>query len=209
MRHNALSNRELIARCIEGGEAEAWEEFIHRTRRLVTGVVYRVATRWNESRAEVLEELVQETYLRLFTSNCKALRDFKPANDDAIYAFVKVLAANIVHDHLRAQNATKRGAHQTESVEAEGPEGAPRLELGVPPKIENHVLLNEMEGWLNRLVSGRDAESQKAIFWLYYRQGLSAASIAEVSAFGLTTKGVESVIYRLTKLLREKLRPEE
>jgi RNA polymerase sigma-70 factor (ECF subfamily) len=77
--------------------------------------------------------------------------------------------------------------------------------MGVPAQAEQHVLLGEIEAWLNRLVSGRDAENHKTIFWLYYRQGMSASSISQIKAFGLTTKGVESVIYRLTHLLETNL----
>jgi RNA polymerase sigma-70 factor (ECF subfamily) len=40
------------------------------------------------------------------------------------------------------------------------------------------------------------------IFLLYYRQGLTASEIAALPALGLTTKGVESIIARLTHMIR-------
>jgi RNA polymerase sigma-70 factor (ECF subfamily) len=43
------------------------------------------------------------------------------------------------------------------------------------------------------------------IFWLYYQQGMSAKTIASLPAVGLTAKGVESAIFRLTRQVREAL----
>jgi hypothetical protein len=40
------------------------------------------------------------------------------------------------------------------------------------------------------------------IFWLYYREGMTAKAIAGVSSIGLTVKGVESTLLRLTRLVR-------
>lgn len=40
------------------------------------------------------------------------------------------------------------------------------------------------------------------IFLLYYRQGLTASEIAALPSLDLTTKGVESVIARLTYMIR-------
>jgi hypothetical protein len=48
---------------------------------------------------------------------------------------------------------------------------------------------------------GRDI----AIFWFYYRWGLTAKEISEILSMGLTVKGVESVLLRLTRLVRSKL----
>ena len=44
-----------------------------------------------------------------------------------------------------------------------------------------------------------------AIFWLYYRQGLTSKAISELAAIGLGVKGVESTLLRLTRLVRAKL----
>ena len=49
-------------------------------------------------------------------------------------------------------------------------------------------------------ISSRNRE----IFWMHFRQGFSAKEIAEVSS-GLSLKGVQSCLKRLTDLLRERL----
>jgi len=43
------------------------------------------------------------------------------------------------------------------------------------------------------------------VFWLYYRAGFTASAIASLPTVGLTTKGVESLIFRLTRIVRENL----
>ena len=174
----------------------------------MTGTVCRIAARWNERRAEVLEELVQETYLHLYCKDRQALRKLHAHSDDSIFGFLKVIAANVTHDHLRAQNAAKRGPCVTESTDDDSEKKLP-IQIAVSSDVEHNVLLVEIEVWLDKLVSGRDAEKHKTIFWLYFRQGMTAAAIAGIPAFGLTTKGIESVLSRLTRALQEKIKVPE
>jgi RNA polymerase sigma-70 factor (ECF subfamily) len=51
-------------------------------------------------------------------------------------------------------------------------------------------------------LSATESKRDRTIFWLYYRQGFSAREIAELPGLGLTQKGVESCIHRLTNMLR-------
>jgi len=46
------------------------------------------------------------------------------------------------------------------------------------------------------------SERDRALFWLYYLQGYTAEEIARLSGAGLTAKGVESAIRRVTAWLR-------
>ena len=49
------------------------------------------------------------------------------------------------------------------------------------------------------------SERDRALFWLYYLQGLSADEIAALPKSELTTKGVESILRRITAWLRNEL----
>ncbi len=80
----ALSNCALVLLCCSRENAEAWEELIQTTPSVVTGTVFRVARIWNETRTEVLEELVQEPYLHLYCKGRQVLRKFHAENDEAI-----------------------------------------------------------------------------------------------------------------------------
>jgi RNA polymerase sigma-70 factor (ECF subfamily) len=50
------------------------------------------------------------------------------------------------------------------------------------------------------------AERDRALFWLYYRQGFTAEEIAGMTAIGLTAKGVESALRRVTIWLRGEIK---
>src|SRR4029077_9512078 len=86
----------------------------------------------------------------------------------------------------------------------------PELERKTKPAdsrkvIEQPVLLSQIEQCLMRACSGRDKERDLLIFSLQYRQGRSASMIAELPEIGLSAKGVESTIFRMTRLVREEL----
>jgi RNA polymerase sigma-70 factor (ECF subfamily) len=51
------------------------------------------------------------------------------------------------------------------------------------------------------------SERDRNLFWLYYLQGLTAEEIAELPGIGLTCKGVESALRRVTRCLRGELGP--
>jgi hypothetical protein len=44
-----------------------------------------------------------------------------------------------------------------------------------------------------------------SIFWFFYEQGYTAKEISLLPAVGLTVKGVEAALLRLTRHVREKL----
>jgi hypothetical protein len=47
------------------------------------------------------------------------------------------------------------------------------------------------------------SDIHRQIFWLHYRQGMTAKEIAGLAYLGLSEKGVESVLFRLVRLVRE------
>ena len=207
MNFSGLSSAELVQVCAESGAAEAWEEFVRRFGRLIATVALRTARRWGSARPELVDELVQETYLKLCADQARLLRSFDPRHPDAVYGYLKTVTANLVHDHCRARFSQKRGPGQEAVPLAEeaGAAGAPRAAASEAGSAERRVLLLEIDVHLLALVEGPHAARDRRIFWLYYRVGLPAASIAALPGIGLSTKGVESTLHRLTRELRERL----
>jgi RNA polymerase sigma-70 factor (ECF subfamily) len=201
MSYSSLSVEELIRICTGSGEAAAWEEFVRRFHRLIAGVVLRSARRWGEASPHLVDELVQETYLKLCTDDCRMLRDFQPRQPDSIYGYLKVVAANVVYDHFRAARSAKRRSPQQSETAADP--AAPSGSEGSPAAVERRVLLEEIAGFLEEHKSV--GERERLIFWLYYRQGLTARAIAALPAIELSVKGVESSLFRLTRLVRTQL----
>ncbi len=205
MSYTSKSPGELIRACFSAGDALVWEEFIRRFHHLIAGVVLRTARHWGDASPQILDDLVQETYLKICADNCRLLRDFESRTPDAIYGFLKVVAANVVHDHFKSAHANKRGAGKDcepiDTIEI----AASSARAGSVDVVERQVLLKEIDDYLRTRELGVTGSRDRAIFWLYYRQGLTASAIAALPWIKLTTKGVESTILRLTAAVRKHL----
>jgi RNA polymerase sigma-70 factor, ECF subfamily len=202
--YTALPVPELIHACVDG-KAAAWQEFIRRFNRIIVITSYRAARRWGEDSPEVVDDLTQETYLKLCADDARVLREFDSPHPDGIFAFLKVVTANVANDYFKRVHAGKRGGnHVDEPLEnaertgsAAGPAGS--------ASMERAVLLNEVDDCLSALAPAETQERDRTIFWLYYRQGLTAKEIAELPSIDLSLKGVESTLHRLTQLVRTHL----
>lgn len=202
--YRSISIEELLARCVDLKEADAWQEFIRRFHCLIASVVLRTSARFGDRSAQVVDDLIQETYLKLCSSDFRILRSFSPTHAGSFLGFIKVIAANVVRDHFKASSALKRALGQfprSEDPFADIAGGG----AGSPIAIEQSVLIQEIQKYLDDCTEGPDQDRNRTVFWLYYRAGLSAAAIAAIPSVGLSTKGVESVILRTTRELRLRL----
>jgi RNA polymerase sigma-70 factor (ECF subfamily) len=148
---------------------------------------------------------MQDTYFKLCDDNGRLLREFQPEHSNSIYGFLRVMAANVVHDHFKAEHAGKRGAgRQTESISEPLHSDRPvrATAAGSSDAIERQLQLRQIDEVLARVAAGHDRKRNCMIFFLYYRQGLTASEIAALPSLNLSTKGVESIIARLTRMIR-------
>jgi RNA polymerase sigma-70 factor, ECF subfamily len=204
-RHSSTSGEQLIRACAESNDGAAWEEFVSRFHRAISLSVIRTAYQWGEIPQRVVDDLVQETYLKLCADRCRLLRDFAIEHPEAVAGYIKTIAVNVAHDHFKSLHSQKRGSGETaqllEDVDPQAQSGS----LGSQKAMEREVLLKEIDHCLGTCSEGPDQERDRLIFWLYYQQGMSAKAIAALPTVGLTAKGVESAISRLTRLVREQL----
>ena len=195
----------LIKICLNGDVA-AWEEFMRRYHRLIAGVVFRTTQKWGQSSPTTMDDLIQETYLKLCADEYRLLRGYEPKHPDAIYGYIKIITANVVHDRFKALHSEKRGGDQiVEELTALEKRSGVDNSAGSKNAMEREILLREIAAHLNAGLSGDTADRDRTIFWLYYRQGFTTKAIASLPAIGLTIKGVESTIFRLTKLIRRRM----
>ena len=201
-----LSPQELVRACSCGaGDAEAWGEFARRFHPLIAGIALRTARRYGEPPTALVEDLVQDAYLKLCADRCRLLRTFQPEHPDALFGFLKVVTANVVHDYFKTAHAVKRGAGQEAAAVEEGHlANSPDPARGMG-QVERGILLGQIDNMLRAKVAGESSQRDRSIFWLYYRQGLTARAISLIPAVGLSAKGVESTILRLTRLVRDGL----
>jgi RNA polymerase sigma-70 factor (ECF subfamily) len=204
-RYSSISAAELIREITASNDPEAWEEFLSRFHRSISLSIVRTAQLWGQSSRQLLEDLIQETYLKICADHCRLLADFAAQHPEAVSGYVKATAVNVVHDHFKAVHAKKRGAGQAQESVEEAEINAGNKSHGSAQAIEHGILVQQIDEYLSSCAEGPDKDRDRLIFWLHYQQGMSAKSIAALPNIGLTAKGVESAIYRLTRLVREKI----
>ena len=200
-----LSSTALIKTCLASADERAWTEFIRRFHSVIAATVLRTARHYEEPTRSEQDELIQDAYLKLCENDFGLLRSFKPRQQDSFYGYMKVITANIVHDHYKSVKAVKRGSTLVESI-AE-PEAVERRLATTPDsseRVSQKIQLEQIDRVLLKVTAGndKDQEKKRIIFWLRHRQGLTAGEIASIPSLGLTTEGVESVLLRLAVLIR-------
>lgn len=193
----------MLELCLKGDEG-AWCEFVQYFQPLIAAVIVKTLRRCTNPNPSVVDDLVQETYLKLCAKNFRALRRFKSRHANALAGFLKVVASNVTQDYLRGVLSCKRGSGKGEDdLEKAIPTSVSMA--GSTATIERAIVLCEIQKCLKsqRLELNFDRDSK--IFSLYYQDGLTAAAISQEPGIGLSVKGVESVLFRLTDLLSMKL----
>lgn len=201
-RYTKLSSSELVRACAGSKDEEAWREFIARFQAVIAAAVLRTARRWGEPSNSQLDDLIQDTYLKLCEDDSRLLRSFQPRCEGSIYGFLKLVAANVVHDRFKSALAAKRGAAQTEAIVEPlqlDPKTADERSFDA---VSQRLQLEQVDKILTQVTGGKDQERKRRIFWLRHRQGFTASEIAAIPSIGLTTEGVESVLMRLVVMIR-------
>lgn len=194
----------LIRACADPRNTVAWQEFIARFQKLIAGVVMRTCARWGEYSSSLVDDLVQDTYLKL-CADSRLLLEFQSQHPGAIFGYIKVITANVVNDHFRARNAEKRGGGVSQEDINSIQCASECDQAGSLSAIEYQVLLGEIDAWLERSIQGESGERDRLIFRLYYHHGFSAKAIAALPDLELSVKGVESAILRITRLVRAEI----
>jgi RNA polymerase sigma-70 factor, ECF subfamily len=200
-----MSVNELAQVCAKSADAAEWEEFIRRTAPLVSLVAARVARMWvGRSTPVLVDDIVQEVYLKLCEQERRILREFEPRGEDSFLALLRIVSTSVANDHFRRLYSAKRGGKVVTSQYAG--DGAPSAPSGNGDTKEIHrsVLLGQLDNLLQsapEAVSDRDCR----LFWLYYLQGFTAGEIALLPGIGLSPKGVESALRRVSAWLRQRI----
>ena len=120
---------------------------------------------------------------------CAAIRN---EYENTIFGYLKVVASNVVRDHFRQPVNKVEEIELSDAVLPPGPEDRDRLEFAGRKE--------QIQGLLETLASSETYDRDVAIFWFYYEHGYTAKEISLLPTIGLTVKGVEAVLYRLTAM---------
>jgi RNA polymerase sigma factor (sigma-70 family) len=192
--------RLLLATQDEDLRADLWVEFWRRFQPVIARTIRRrIAryTRWVDP--DRVDELVQETFLKILKDNCKALRHFEFRYENALPSLLKVMAANVVEDHIRKENSEKKASGQMPEDIDNLPQ-PPSDRSRAVDSIFNGIRMNEIENCLQRRKAEANFNRDYKMFWLYYHDGFTALEISQLPDIGLkNVKGVESALLRLIK----------
>jgi len=198
----STSVNDLAKACACSADAAEWAEFLRRCTPLASLVALRISRSWvNHPSPATVHDIVQEIFMKLCEQERRILREFEPRGEDSFLGLLRLVSASVANDYFRRTHSAKRGGKVVTMALAE--EGSPGPMASVHPtgKLDQEVLLAQLD---QKLRSAPDVicERDRALFWLYYRQGLTAEEIASLAGAGLTPKGVESALRRVAKWLR-------
>ena len=210
-RYSSLTLSAVVCLCAGPCDDEAWEEFVSRVRRPISHIIMRTASRWGNPSLSLVEDLIQATYLKLWEGGRRLLRDFSVEHPEAILGYLKRTAANATHDYFKNRRGQSSGGDKFHlSTNDIDPEAGTQIQ-GSQERIALGVFLGQIDEHLKRCLTGPEQERDRAIFWLYFRHGMTTQEIASLGASGLCAKGVGSVIERLKHSVRDQvlgLRPD-
>jgi RNA polymerase sigma-70 factor, ECF subfamily len=201
-----MSAEELIRACAEANDGAPWEEFVSRFQRPISLSITRTACKWGENPAQFVDDLLQEVYCKLWADKCRLLLQFaQQHSEEAVLGYIKTIATNLAHDHFKSLHSRKHGSRETDQLHDDFDPPAPASSFGHPEALNREIFLKQVDAQLQDCAAGSNHERDCLIFWFYYLQGMSAKAIAALAAIKLTAKGVEAVIFRLTRCVREHL----
>jgi RNA polymerase sigma-70 factor (ECF subfamily) len=195
---------ELLDACI-GGDAAAWQEFMRRFHNVIAIGASRAARRWGVAVPATIDDLIQETYLKLCADRGRVLQQFRFEHEDALFGFLKIITTNVANDYFKALKAHKRGGNAVSASLDDSEIHSDTNRLAGLTGPECALLLDRVDACLRDLAPVETRDRDRKIFWLYYRQGMTAKEIAGLPHIGLTLKGVESTLHRLIRLVRTHL----
>jgi len=182
---------ELIERCVRL-DSTAWEELVATHRTVVLRALVGIL---GTADPQVIQDLEQETYERLLHRDCEALRAVKSPSH--LRGLLRTIAGNLARDHLR-RVAVRKAYLQSITPQIEDPSETPDEILGRKRDLERVLVA------LDKVLTGPRASRDAQVFRAFYLEGGSAAEIAAMN-LGLSTKGVETVLFRLVQKLRKYL----
>jgi len=200
------SVNDLAKSCACSVDAAEWEEFVCRCAPLASLVALRISRMWVTAPSPAtVDDIVQEVFLKLCEQERRILRDFQPRGEDSFLGLLRIVSASVANDYFRRLYSAKRGGNVVTTPLFEEVAQLPGDDARPESIIHRSVLLAELDQML-RSAPKVVAERDRALFWLYYRQGFTAEEIARMTAIGLTAKGVESALRRVTVWLRGEIK---
>jgi RNA polymerase sigma-70 factor (ECF subfamily) len=199
---------QLIPICLSTNDEAAWREFVRRFGPLINSVIAKAVLRYGNTSRTLIDDLVQDVFVKLFASGSRILKSINVENEQVLFGFFKVIAANVVHDHFSSMARTRSSGPEREHVALEDSFAQLNRDAGTSKPsttIEGDVLIQEIDRLLQMNSQAPTFERDYKIFWLYYRDGLTAQAISNLPGLGLSSRGVERVLHLMKRQIRQRL----
>jgi RNA polymerase sigma-70 factor (ECF subfamily) len=196
MDYQVLTIEQLIEECIKRPCTEARGELIRRVQPVIAKVALRACHDWSVTAPDVIEDRVQDVFAKIFADDYALLRRFKSRHENAFYGYIKVVTVNLVYDYFRKIKPIDEKTEPLDDAFAQAQKVRDR------DSVENQIFFKQVDAILRQRGNGPEQEKERAIFWLYYRHGMTAKEIASIPDM-MTVKGVESCIFRLTAYVKQ------
>jgi DNA-directed RNA polymerase specialized sigma24 family protein len=189
-------------------------EFISRydqcIRQTIAAAVYKwMAAAGYERVQTMIEDLVNETYCRLFQNDCHVLRAFKSRYENSIFAYLRTIALSVMSNQMRTYRR-KQACEQLQAFD-EAPEdqnGKRRTLVADLDGAATHEM--DCESLVHLVRAGfraafRDANVNRnfIIFKLHFLYGYQSREIARIKGLGLSERGIGNTADRIRQWLRQ------
>lgn len=185
---------QLLEECLREGTPARWEVFIQTAQPVIASAVLKALSRGSSTSRELVDDFIQDCFLRLCANNFKVLRNFRSGDANALRVYLRTVATSITVDHFRRKEPAKSVDLEDVAAVLSSPDPA-------ADEFERKMLLEQVE----KCLGSEDPRSCR-IFWLYHRQGLTPRAISAMPGIELGVSGVETAVYRLTQAVRTCLR---
>jgi RNA polymerase sigma factor (sigma-70 family) len=185
--------RKVVEHFLQSQDPDAWAEITKRLRPIIRAAAAKRLRRSNQlAPPELLEDIEQDTHLKLMARNYEVLRNLKWGHDEAIYPYVAVAATRVVLDRLRKNKITPVSLDENQHT--------------VRPKaIDDNIRREQIDKCLFTLSHEPNFKRDRAIFWLFYCWGYRAGQIARLPSVNLPEKTVENILQRLRGVVKSLL----
>ncbi|MCI0698789.1 hypothetical protein L0337_43160 [candidate division KSB1 bacterium] len=214
-----LSHDELIRTLAANpGDAVMAREFISRydrcIRQTVASAIYkRMANAGYERIQTMIEDLVNETYCRVFQNDCLVLRAFKCRYENSIFAYLRTIASNVASNQMRLYRR-QQALEQLHAFDGAPEQLDGKLWSGDAPAADFGAMATQAAECksLEQMVRAsfhaafRDANANRnfLIFKLHFLYGYHSHEIAHIKGLGLSERGIGNTADRIRQWLRQK-----
>ena len=211
---------ELLKKCLQRPpDEDAWREFVHRYHNAIKSSVAKTfhlrANQEIDRRAQfpddLIEDLVQNVYIRLVEEGNRALNRFAGEHENSIFQYLSIIAINVVRDHFREGKALKRpklSFSLDELMENAGDAGMLKDAVSIDGSAyggSTSVSIEDIEAAVKNSVSRKHRDRDLLIFKLRYCEGLTLEEIKTAMSLDISPIGIGSILNRIIGKLREKL----